>query len=156
MCNGRPVAWVFPGAPPQPDGSQVFLDAALAAASANYAQLAAGAAYPLFYDTLFASLRQVLAEAAVGAQQRQDGLWADDATVTGVEASSVAVLEQTGVIFPKLFRRLVEFHGDTGRDLADFPGWLATEKPEQVLDLDEANFTHLDNLVGIESVAMIV
>jgi hypothetical protein len=59
------------------------------------------AAYPLFYDTLFASFRKVLADAAVGAQQRQEGLWASDATLTGVDGSSVAGLEQDGVIAPK-------------------------------------------------------
>ena len=50
--HGRPVAWVFTGAPPEPDGSQVFVDDALAVTSTNHAQLVAGAAYPLFYDTL--------------------------------------------------------------------------------------------------------
>jgi hypothetical protein len=148
--HGRPIAWVFPGLPPHPDGTEVFLDDALAAASANHAQLATGAAYPLFYDTLFASLRAVLADAAVGAQQRKDGLWAQDATLTGVDGSTTAALEQGGVIVPKLFRRLVEFHGDTGRDLNEFIHWLATEKPEQVVDLDDdANFTHLDNLIEV-------
>lgn len=50
--HGRPVAWVFTGGPPEADGAEVFLDEAVAATSANHAQLAAGAAYPLFYDTL--------------------------------------------------------------------------------------------------------
>jgi endonuclease YncB( thermonuclease family) len=148
--HGRPVAWVFTGAPPEPDGSEIFLDDALAAASVNHAQLVAGAAYPLFYDTLFASLRLVLTAAAVGAEQRKDGLWASDATLTGVDGSTVAALEQGGVIAPKLFRRLVEFHGDTGRDLSEFRSWLATEKPEQLVDLDDnANFTHLDNVIEV-------
>ncbi len=148
--RGRPVAWVFTGAPPEPDGSQVFVDDALAVTSTNHAQLVAGAAYPLFYDTLFASLRQVLADAAVTAQQRKDGLWASDRTLTGVDGSTVAALEEGGVVIPKLFRRLAEFHGNPGRDLAAFKPWLATEKPEQIVDLDDnTNFTHLDNLVEV-------
>jgi len=93
-------------------------------------------------------LGQVLTEAAVAAQQRKDGLWAHDATLTGVDGSTVIALEEDGVVIPKLFRRLVEFHGDHGRDLAAFKPWLATEKPEQIVDLDDnTNFTHLDNLV---------
>ena len=147
--HGRPVAWVFAGAPPVPDGAELFLDGRLAEASANYAQLAAGSAYPLFYDTLFAALRSVLTDATLGAQQRKDGLWAQDATLSGVDGSTVGALEQGGVIAPKLFRRLVEFHGRTGRDLADFVRWLSDEKPEQVLDLDDDNFTHLDTLVEV-------
>ena len=56
---------------------------------------------------------------------------------------------------PKLYRRLVELHGDQngnqGRDLTEFGEWLATQKPEQVLDLDsDANFTHCDNLVAVD------
>jgi hypothetical protein len=54
------------------------------------------------------------------------------------------------VIAPKLFRRLVEFHGDSGRDLSKFRSWLATEKPEQLVDLDDdSNFTHLDNVIEV-------
>ncbi len=141
---------MFTGAPPEPDGSQVFVDDALAVTSTNHAELVAGAAYPLLYDTLFASLRQVLADAAVTAQQRKDGLWASDRTLTGVDGSTVAALEEGGVVIPKLFRRLVEFHGNPGRDLADFNHWLATDKPEQIVDLDDnTNFTHLDNLVEV-------
>ncbi|MDQ3457022.1 MAG: hypothetical protein M3513_16540, partial [Actinomycetota bacterium] len=95
--HGRPVAWVFTGAPPEPDGSQVFVDDALAVTSTNHAELVAGAAYPLLYDTLFASLRQVLADAAVTARQRNDGLWASNRTLTGVDGSTVAALEEGGL-----------------------------------------------------------
>nr|MBA2416110.1 hypothetical protein [Geodermatophilaceae bacterium] len=71
-------------------------------------------------------------------------------TLTGVDGSTVAALEEGGVVIPKLFRRLVEFHGNPGRDLADFNHWLATDKPEQIVDLDDnTNFTHLDNLVEV-------
>lgn len=149
--HGRPVSFVFAGEPPQPDGSELFVDEALVETSANHAQLVAGAAYPLFYDTLFASLRQVLATAAAEARQRENGLWAQDGTLAGVDGSSVAALEQSGVIVPKLYRRLVEYHGTAGQDLAGFKDWLATEKREQLVDLDDAsNFTHLDNLVEVD------
>jgi hypothetical protein len=54
------------------------------------------------------------------------------------------------VIAPKLFRRLVEFHGDSGRDLSKFRSWLATEKPDPLVDLDDdSNFTHLDNVIEV-------
>jgi hypothetical protein len=54
------------------------------------------------------------------------------------------------VVIPKQFRRLVEFHSDADRDLEVFKPWLATEKPEQILDLDEdANYIHLDSLIEV-------
>ena len=158
---GRPIAWVFTGAPPVADGTELFLTPDHVRASANHAQLVAGAAYPLLYDTLFAPLRAVMTDAAVAAQAGGLGLWAQDRTQTGVDGSSVPALEQGGVMWPKLYRRLVEFHGNPdpdsdrdggpGRDLAGFGEWLATEKAEQVLDLDDdANFTHIDNLVAVD------
>jgi hypothetical protein len=43
-----------------------------------------------------------------------------------------------------------ECYGDTEGDLGEFRSWLATEKPEQIVDLDDdANFTHLDNLIEV-------
>jgi hypothetical protein len=53
------VALAFGGAPPSPDGSEVFLQASLLGRSLIYRSLAGGQAYPLFYDTLFADLRAV-------------------------------------------------------------------------------------------------
>lgn len=164
---GRPIAWLFTGTPPVPDGAELFLTPDHIRASANHAQLVAGAAYPLLYDTLFAQLRAVMANAAIAAQAAGVGLWTQDRTQTGADGYSVPALEQSGVIWPKLYRRLVEFHsnpdanhdggqdGDRnagpGRDLVGFLEWLATEKPEQVLDLDDdANFTHFDNLITVD------
>ena len=44
----------------------------------------------------------------------------------------------------------MEIHGDTGGDLGEFRSWLATEKPEQIVILDDdANFTHLDNVIEV-------
>lgn len=129
------------------DGAELFLDVDHVRASANHAQLAAGAAYLLLYDTLFAELREVMTDAAAAAQANGVGLWTQDRTRTGIDGSSVPALEQGAAVWPKLYRRLVKFHGDQGRDLSE---WLATEKPEQVLDLDDdVNFTHFDNLVAV-------
>jgi len=149
--HGRPVAFLFTGSLPQgaSDGGTIFLERPLLRRSANYAQLAAGHAYPLFYDTLFVALRASLAGAARSAQQHGRGLIAADTTLTGVDASSVAVLAQTGVVFPKLFRRLVEFYAEGNLGLAGFGAWLAA-KHEQVLDLDTRNFTHFDDVVVVE------
>jgi endonuclease YncB( thermonuclease family) len=146
--HGRPVAFVFQGRPPKKDGSEVQLDSKLLRQSVNYLTLRAGNAYPLFYDTLFADLRNVLAKAAGDARARKLGLWKQDGSTRGVGAADRAMLEKDGVTFPKLFRRLVEYFGQGGTDLAGFLPWLQASE-EQVLDLTKDNVTHFDNVVRV-------
>jgi endonuclease YncB( thermonuclease family) len=147
-AKGRPVAFAFAGTPDQPDGSEVFLTPPLLRRSFNYRSLADGHVYPLFYDTLFADLRDHLADAAIKARESKKGLWKHDRSQGGVLVTSSEDLEQRGVIFPKVFRRLVEFLSETQVGLDAFPTWLArTEEP--VLDLGRINFTHFDDVVDV-------
>lgn len=146
--NGRPVSFAFAGEPPVADGKQIHLTPALLKQSVNYKLIASGNAYPLFYDTLFAELRNPLAAAARRARRAKRGLWAVDRTLIGVPVKTQADLEANGVIFPKLFRRLTDYLAETDGNLTKFLKWLE-KKREQVLVLDTKNFTHLDNLVRV-------
>ena len=148
-ANGRPVAFAFTGDAPGADGGELFLKPPLLRTSLNFRSVQNGHAYPLFYDTLFADLRSTLASAARSARKARKGLWPSDRSRTGVAATSQAVLERDGVLFPKLFRRLTTFLAENDRPLSEFPGFLA-ETREQLLDLDSGNFTHFDNIVSIE------
>jgi hypothetical protein len=145
-AHGRPVAFVFEGDPPQPDGSELVLKPALLRKSVNLKSIAAGHAYPLFYDTLFVDLRDAFTRAAMTARDSSLGIWAVDRTATGIPISDQATLEHDGVVFPKLFRRLTEYLKDHPGDAGGFAPWLA-DKREQVLDLTTNNFTHFDNVV---------
>jgi endonuclease YncB( thermonuclease family) len=147
--NGRPVAFAFAGPPPDADDATLTLDAALLRRSLNFGSIAAGHAYPLFYDTLFADLREALAAAVVAARDEQRGLWRHDRSDAGLDVGERRDLEADDVIFPKLFRRLIEFLGKRLGDVSGFPLWLG-EQREQVLDLSTSNFTHFDNLVAVE------
>jgi endonuclease YncB( thermonuclease family) len=148
--NGRPIAFAFTSTPPAADGAEVFLRATLLRRSLNYRSLAGGQAYPLFYDTLFADLRAVLTEAAATARQAGLGLWPQDRSQTGLAVTNQVALEQQGVLFPKLFRRLSEFLTQPqAGGLGGFLPWLAVSE-EQVLDLPAGNFTHFDNVVAVE------
>jgi endonuclease YncB( thermonuclease family) len=151
-ANGRPVAFAFDGAPPQPDGSELFLDVALLERSLNFRSVAAGHAHPLFYDTLFVDLRESLAAAAVAAREEGLGLWQTDRSQAGLSVVDQAGLERDGVVFPKLFRRLTEFLAQQQADgLSGFLAWVA-DKREQLLDLPANNFTHFDNVLDVEGV----
>jgi endonuclease YncB( thermonuclease family) len=145
--HGRPVSFAFVGAPPEPDGTKITLKAPLLKKSLNYKLLQSGNAYPLFYDTLFAALRATFTDAATKAQSDKRGLWADDKSIAGLKLKDDATLDQTGVIFPKLFRRLTSYFTSGQTDPARFLPWLATTR-EQVLDLTTGNFTHFDNVLG--------
>jgi hypothetical protein len=71
--SGRPICFAFAGQTNLPDGSEVFLDAALLRDSVNYQQMLAGFAYPLYYNTLFAALRNEFNVALTLAQQNNRG-----------------------------------------------------------------------------------
>ena len=146
--HGRPVSFLFAGVGPHKDGATINLTTPSLKRSANYKQLATGNVYPLFYDTLFAQLRAPLAQASMSARKAKAGLWAVDQSTSGTSGTSDAVLARSGVTFPKLFRRLVEFHASAPGPMSGFLAWLQG-KHEQVLDLDTNSFTHFDNLVAV-------
>jgi endonuclease YncB( thermonuclease family) len=147
---GRPVSFAFLGLPPDPDGTPVFLSVCRLEQSLNYQLIQAGHAYPLFYDTLFADLRLALASAARRARKIGVGIWASDTSASGVQINSEADLQNVAVIFPKLFRRLLQFmRVNNTTDLSGFLLWVASEEDEQVLDLAEMNFTHFDNVLSV-------
>jgi endonuclease YncB( thermonuclease family) len=149
-AHGRPVSFAFTGDPAGNDGDTVTLRAPLLRKSLNYKSLAAGNSYPLFYDTLFASLRSTFTTAAENARAAKKGLWKDDVSTKGLAARSAADLEARGVVFPKLYRRLTSYFDAGGTTLSSFLPWLAKTK-EQVLDLTTGNFTHLDNVLVVKS-----
>lgn len=104
--NGRPVAFVFAGAAPEPHGSTVHLTRPWLRQSVNYRALRQGMAYPMFYITLYDELREVMADAVYDAWQTQRGLWPRDKS-HGVRVVGDALFEEWSV-FPRLFRRIAD------------------------------------------------
>lgn len=121
--SGRPIAFAFAGEPPEADGAEVYLDPARLTGSANWAQMRDGHAYPLYYNTLFAALRSGFDEALAVARRDRLGLWASDATGTGVTVRERADLATIPPIWPKLWRRLRDYLVP-GRTLDGFVTWL--------------------------------
>jgi endonuclease YncB( thermonuclease family) len=105
-AHGRPVAFVFDGEPPQPDGSELVLKPALMRKSVNFKPMGAGHAYPLYYDTPFVDLRDAFTKAAATARNKGLGIWASDRSASGIPISDQETLERDAVVFPKLFRRV--------------------------------------------------
>ena len=63
--HGRPICFAFSGNIDRKDGSDVFLNQSMVRNSINYKQMAAGYGYPLYYDTLFADLREAFNELCI-------------------------------------------------------------------------------------------
>ncbi|MCY7368879.1 MAG: hypothetical protein LH474_12090 [Chamaesiphon sp.] len=149
--NGRPVSFVFAGTPSEQDGSNIFLDSNRLKKSLNHQTLAAGNAYPTYYQGLFAELRQTLTAAATKARTKQLGLYQQDKTNSGFVLDRLAVIIDEQPILPKLFRRLSEFiAGEDPPNLAGFLTWLATRDPKPVMIISTQNFTHFDNLIEVK------
>ena len=153
--HGRPVSFVFSGKPPAKDGQAINLTPSLLKRSLNYKSILQGFAYPLFYDTLFKDLRDPLSAATREARTKKHGLWTHDGSQTGVRATSDAELQQTGVTFPKLFRRLTEYYAGPNAGLTKFLSFPKLHL-EQVQNIDPksplfTNFTHFDNVIQVKN-----
>lgn len=107
--SGRPIAFVFAGKTSLQDGAEVFLDGTMARKSVNVKQAKAGFGYPLYYNTLFASLREEFNQAIAYAKREGFGYWSVDRTNIGVTIDNYADLAVIPPIWPKLWRRLEEF-----------------------------------------------
>jgi hypothetical protein len=119
--NGRPVAFVFIGDTSAPDGVNVPTDqlAANLHYSANYHLLRSGMVYPLYFMSLAGKLRAKLTEAT---QQALDAarkappimpgattnIWQIDASMQGVDITSLAIITEQKAVYPYLFRKVIK------------------------------------------------
>ncbi|MCQ9129650.1 thermonuclease family protein [Streptomyces hilarionis] len=122
--HGRCVALAGRGTPPGTSGLEIDVDASVLRTTVNHHLLTAGLVYPMFYRSLFTSLRVEMATAAKEARDAGRGLWPDDVTTTGAKIAGLASLTDDVVLLPKLFRRLVD-HLQLGMPLTCFPAFLA-------------------------------
>jgi len=143
--NGRPIAFVYAGEPPEQDGASVRLDVARLQMSYNYAALAEGLVYPTYYQGLFYDLRDAMTKAAAAARDRELGLYAIDKTNAGFDAATLHAITEESAILPKLFRRLSEYMVNYGTAVG-FKRKLE-QSQEPVFDLRMKNFTHFDTFV---------
>lgn len=146
--HGRPLSFVFAGTTPKPDGSDVFLDPAMLSSSVNYKQMQAGYAYPLYYNTLFASLRSKFNQALNQAKQNHKGYWPTDKTNKGVNINGKPSLKAIDPVWPKLWRRFEEYVRNHN-SMNGFIAWLDA-KNERILKLDSQDETGLANIVKVQ------
>ncbi|MEM9275353.1 MAG: thermonuclease family protein [Cyanobacteria bacterium P01_F01_bin.143] len=151
---GRPICFVFSGNAEEEDGSSLFLTAERMKESVNYKLIEAGAAYPLFYDTLFDDLRSELATATKNARTTEVGFWSNDKTNIGVIWAGKDSLPDLDPIFPKLWRRLEGYtqnrsFRDESNTLDAFIDYLET-RSERIVVTSEPKTTDFDNIVEVD------
>lgn len=146
---GRPICFVFNGNTALADGSEVWLDRDMLKTSVNYLQAQEGFAYPLFYNTLFASLRDEFKLAITHAKQNGLGNWPKDKTTTGVIITKHADLATIDPIWPKLWRRLDEFLRDHN-SLEGFMEFLEAknERVDLLSIMEERGLQDLVEVIG--------
>jgi endonuclease YncB( thermonuclease family) len=129
-ANGRIVAQVYPGSPDPAltDGDRVFVDDALLDRSVNAALLRAGLAYAELYTTMPFQLIGHMRDLVTQARTAGTGFWpSEDIGIDNpAKPASVADLADL-VIFPKLYRRLVDYFTDQHTDLAAFDTWIRAQ-----------------------------
>jgi endonuclease YncB( thermonuclease family) len=127
--NGRPVSVVFAGAPAQrlagSAGTWVRLDADLLDASVNAWEVTTGVAYPLLYTSTAPDLRAAFAAMARTAAEQHLGVWAADSSARFSVADPADVGPDGALVFPKLFRRTVDYLRDRKKSGLTLPQWLA-------------------------------
>ena len=145
---GRPVSFVFAGTTPKKDGNSYFLDRKWLRQSLNYKSLLHGHAYPTFYTSLFWDLRDELTKAVKFARPSK-GIWPHDKSKS-IKIKNMNTITEEHPIFPKLFRRLIEYMKQDGK-ISEFGNYLQNndDKNDKLLVLKTAHTTHLDNILNI-------
>jgi hypothetical protein len=147
--SGRPICFVFSGEDDRPDGDSVFLEAPELRNSVNYKQVDAGFAYPLYYNTLFAELRNEFNVALAAARAAGRGYWPQDQTMTGVTVQNRGDLKTISPIWPKLWRRLDTYLSQRS-SLECFVDYLLgqNERVDILSEMDEKGLQDIVEVIG--------
>lgn len=148
---GRAVAFAFRGHVSLPPAGRLTLTAPVVESSANWQLLWQGLAYPVFYQDMPDGLKAHLCQASRAAQSAGRGLWPQDCTRSGFALTSLDALQCQGLLWPKLFRRLVDHVGGNGGrlSLSSF-GALLEAEVGSVLLWEQACPVDFADLVALE------
>ena len=143
---GRPIAFIYPGEPPAPDGSMYHLEPDALRGSFNLHALSQGLAYATYYWGLFHDLRDELTTAVVAARAAGRGIYAEDVTTTGFEVAGMASPDRRFCHYAQALSSPLGVHSNSTGTAIGFKQALEASR-EPVLELPDANFTHFDTFV---------
>ncbi|MEO7340579.1 MAG: hypothetical protein ABI073_06855 [Luteolibacter sp.] len=150
--NGRVLAFVYAGESDTPNGTAVYLELDWMLESLNTALIRSSLVYATFYTSLPADLLGPLRGVAATARLSETKIWAAESLNTRVdlEVSTTSALEGL-VIWPKLFRRLVDYLAGGNVGLAGFDDWLRVDsvhRDDRVL-LPDGELGNIHDLISI-------
>jgi len=125
-AHGRPIAYLLRDHRVHGKPKSHHVNEALLARTANHALLEEGLAYLLAYTSLPHVHLRALRAVAQHARHDRRGVWAQDATMRGFALHGRRSIGPHGaLVFPKLFRRCVDFLADRARGFhRSFCDWL--------------------------------
>lgn len=112
---GRAVAYAFRGHLRTTTGRSGHLSPTVLASSANGYLLQQGLVYPVLYQDMAPTTLRWLHQQTQRVRAAGRGLWPLDQTHQGFTLHSVQDLQQRALIWPKLYRRLVDQMGGAGQ-----------------------------------------
>jgi hypothetical protein len=154
-ANGRVLAHVY-GGQPDPglhDGDRVFVDEPLLDRGVNAGLIRAGLAYAELYSTMPFPLIKHMRQLVTQARADNAGFWPkEDLGVNHpVQPTNVADLS-TLVMFPKLYRRLVDYFIDGHSDLTAFDTWVRAQPDrDDPAQLPTGERGHLHDLYQVDA-----
>lgn len=153
-AHGRLVGFAFPGRRRgrPADGKPIHLDVKGVRDSVNWVLLRQGLGYPAFYGRLYPDLRAELTAASAHAREKDRGVWRRDLTQTGLRVTDRDQIRTGTVLYPKVFRRLVDYleleGSGNGMNLGGFPDYLQV-RGDELFTIPNGHVTHLDSLVEV-------
>lgn len=130
---GRPVSYVFPRTAKLTDGAVVDSESLPLEKSVNFLLAREGLVYPTFYTTTDRLLAEKIRAVVARARKTKRGIWSIDRT-SDFQLFDIRTLQEDVLIFPKLFRRLVNF----------FQNYAEFEKLEEYLKKQRDNLVLWD------------
>lgn len=128
---GRPVSYVFPKSAKLTDGAVMDSETLPLDKSVNFLLAREGLVYPTFYTTTDRTLAEKIRAVVARAKSTKRGIWSIDRT-PDFTLWDIRTLQEDILIFPKLFRRLVNFY-DNYADFGKLGEYLTKQRDNLVL-----------------------
>lgn len=132
--HGNPICYVFRGTSKK-DGQVLSLTPNELRNSLNYKMLEEGFAYLLTYSSMPASHIDFFRAAAIRAKSQRKNIWSADTTsLFNVTDKSSIAGENTQLIYPKLFRRFIDYYNDKSKGFdGTLSDWLKISNEDDMV-----------------------
>ncbi|MEM1312149.1 MAG: thermonuclease family protein [Patescibacteria group bacterium] len=131
---GRPIAYVLPHQEAKLLNNEkwIYTNSEIIKKTYNYKLLTLGAAYFISYSSQPSEHREVMRDAAFQARKEDLGVWKLDSTTEFTLKDIDSVTVNGKLVFPKLFRRIVDFMKSVEKgyegDLKDWLTWISSNR----------------------------